>query len=521
MPPVLDGRGDLTRRAVIATGLAGLTLSGCSGQNGAPSGLLRVAIGRMPDSLDPAIGQFAASALLYKQLFTPLSDYADTLELAPGLARDWSTPDNGRTWLFRLREGLEWSDGHPLTADDVVWSVRRFLDPATAGGELGDFFAVENALAVLGGDMPPGELGVSAPSPDIVEFRLTQPLGLFPTLMREFYPFPRHAIEAHGNDWVRPAHFVGSGPFTLADQGALSYDLSRNAHAIRPAAVAAARVDIVDDAATRTRMFRAGEFDLAEGPNAAQIPALRDILGGRLRSFPAPKFTYLKINLRRPQLQNPLLREALSVAIDKAFLAEQVLRGRAEPADMVVRDAILPRSTEWAAAILDRAGLTGSNRPSLVLRTPSGERERLAIAIADDWNRAGIETELLATAPIDLYSAVDGGDFDVALSHFDRGLKTDPNFLMEPFTEGGFADDSGWFEMPSDETRQFNRAIATGREAVDPYDRTTAFWEADDILIRNTVVIPLLREQAHWLVSNRVSGLIDGVQPQLWRGLAV
>jgi oligopeptide transport system substrate-binding protein len=476
----------------------------------------------MPDSLDPAIGQLAVSALLYKQLFTPLTDYADTLELAPGLARDWSTPDNGRTWLFRLREGLEWSDGHPLTADDVVWSVRRFLDPATAGGELGDFFAVENALAVLGGDLPASELGVTSPDPDVVEFRLTQPLGLFPTLMREFYPFPRHAIEVHGNDWVRPVHFVGSGPFTLADQGALSYDLSRNAHAIRPAAVAAARVDIVDDAATRTRMFRAGEFDLAEGPNAAQIPALRDILGGRLRSFPAPKFTYLKINLRRPALANAAVRRALSAAIDRRFLAEQIMGGTAFPSESVLRPGIVtPGGVEQAQRLLEQAGLTGSRRPSVVLRTSSGERERLAIAIADDWNRAGIETEMLATEPVDLYSSVDGGDFDVALSHFDRGLKRDPNFLMEPFARGGFADDSGWFETASADAERFSGLIDGARSEVSPDIRTRLYLSAEARLLDQQIIIPLLHEQAHWLVSERVTGLTDGVQPQLWRRLSV
>lgn len=500
----------------MLTSLAGLGVAACSGRREAPPDLLRVAISNMPDSLDPAIGQFAASALLYKQLFAPLTGYSDDLGVGPGLAESWSAEDAGRRWIFTLREGLRWSDGHELTVDDVIWSAQRILDPATAGGELGDFYAVENARAVLRGEMPPSAVGVSRVGPRQIEFRLEQPLGLFPTLMREFYPFPRHAIEAHGNDWVRPENFVGSGPFTLAGTGALSFDLVRNEFIYAPASVAAARVDIVDDAATRTRMFRAGDFDLAEAPPPTQLQLLRQQLGDQVRSFPAPKFTYLKINLRRPALQNVGLRRFVSAMTDRAFLATQIMDETAS-----ATDSIIPGSTEASHSRTppELEGIDDSIR--ITLRTTSGDRERLAIAIADDWNRAGVQTEILATAPVDLYSAVDGGDFDIALSHFDRGLKANPNFMMEPFTEGGFADDSGWFEIGGPETDAFNAAIALARQAVGDAERTRFYQQAEAILLDQQVIIPLLHEQAHWLISERVSGLTPDVQPQIWRRLDV
>jgi len=512
----------LTRRSTLISALAGLSAAACSGRREAPPHLLRVAIGNMPDSLDPAIGQFAASALLYKQLFAPLTDYTDRLGVGPGLAESWIPEADGRRWIFTLREGLRWSDGHELTADDVVWSVRHLLDPNTAGGQLGDFYAVENAEAVLAGEMPPSDIGIRQIGPRQVEFRLDQPSGLFPTLMREFYPFPRHAVERHGNDWVRAENFVGSGPFTLADTGALSFDLIRNAHSHAPAAVAAVRIDIVDDASTRTRMFRAGEFDLAEAPPPTQIPMLREQIGSRVHSFPAPKFTYLKINLRRPHLQNLVVRRALSLAVDRVFLAEQIMAHTATPTATVIPSGNAPANRlDVAIQLLSDAGLTGSNAPRVILRTTSGERERLAIAIADDWQRAGIETELFASAPVDLYSAVDGGDFDVALSHFDRGLKTNPNFLMEPFSEGGFADDSGWYDSGAAEVTAVNAAVTSARQAVDDDARTQFYRQAETILLEQHIIIPLLHEQAHWLISDRVSGMTDGVQPQLWRHLSV
>jgi len=506
----------LTRRGALLTSLAGLGVTACSGRREAPPGLLRVAISNMPDSLDPAIGQFAASALLYKQLFAPLTDYSDELGVAPGLAEEWTTTDGGLTWLFAIPDNRRWSDGAPLTAEDIAWSVKRILDPGTAGGALGDFYAVANARAVLAGDLPIDSLGVQARGPRLVEFRLEQPLGIFPTLMREFYPFPRHIIEVHGNDWVRPENFAGSGPFTLADVGALSYSLVRNDYSYAPAAVAAAHVEIVDDASTRTRMFRAGDFDLAEAPPPTQISLLRQQLGAQVHSFPAPKFTYLKINLKRAAFQDVALRQFLSTVTDRTFLADQIMEQTA-----TATETIIPNNSEPRSAAPAFSPSENRNPIRITLRTTAGDRERLAIAIADDWNRAGIQTELLATAPVDLYSAVDGGDFDVSLSHFDRGLKANPNFLMEPFTEGGFADDSGWFAAGSAEVDAFNAAISSARQAVNDAERTRHYRQAETIFLDQHIIIPLLHEQAHWLISDRVSGLTPDVQPQIWRRLDV
>lgn len=107
-----------TRRAVIGAGAGALAFAACTPRGGAEAGLLRVAIDTEPDSLDP-LGQFASSALLYKQLHAPLTEYSPSGGLAPCLAQSWRSED-GRTWRFRLADGLQWSDGMPLTADDVV-----------------------------------------------------------------------------------------------------------------------------------------------------------------------------------------------------------------------------------------------------------------------------------------------------------------------------------------------------------------------------------------------------------------
>lgn len=510
----------LTRRTALVLAGAG-ALSACTRRSDspAPDGLLRVALADIPDSLDPLKGQLAASALMYKQLHAPLTEYSPAGGLAPGLADGWRSSD-AQTWVFRLNSGLVWSDGTPLTAEDVVWTARRAVDPLTGFADLGDFFAVTGAREALAGDRPPEEIGVEAPDPHTVIFRLDQPVGLFPVFMREFYPLPRHAVEASPDRWTRAQNWVSAGPYVLEEEAALSYRLARNPnfHAAGSVSIPAIRVDIVEDAATRARMFRAGDLDLAEQPPPGQIGFLKEQLGARMKSFSAPILTYLKINHARPGLSDVRVRQALSLAIDRAFLADQFFDGEASPTETVIPSEApaAPADLDTARALLAAAGYEPGTALRLSLRTTSGGRERLAVAIADDLARIGVEIDILATYPLDMFDAVDGGEFDLALSRFDRGLKADPNFMLQPFGPDGFADDGAW-NGPVRE--RFDTLMHTARATMNAEARAALYRQAERLLLSQQAIVPLLHERAFWMVSDRVGGVRSDVQPMLWRDL--
>ncbi|MEO1040620.1 MAG: peptide ABC transporter substrate-binding protein [Pseudomonadota bacterium] len=508
-----------TRRSLI-TGAGALSLAACSRRSGAPDGLLRAAISGEPDSLDPLKGQFAVSALMYKQLHAPLTEYGPAGGLAPGLAEGWFSED-GRLWTFRLRSGLRWSDGASLTADDIVWTARRAVDPRTGFADLGDFFAVSGARAALRGEIAPEDIGVSAPDAFTVVFRFDQPVGNFPVLMREFYPLPRHAVEAQPEDWIRPEHWVSAGPYTLTGARALSYELTRNAnfHAADSVTIEQVRVDVIEDAATRARLFRAGDLDLADRPPGDQIGFLRERLGDQLHAYPAPILTYLKVNCLRPHLADPRVRRALSQAIDRTFLNAQFFNGEAAetltaiPADTLVGEA----DPDGARAALAAAGFNEENPLRLSLRASSGERERLAVSIGEDLRRAGVVCEIISSYPLDLHQAVDGGDYDLALARFDRGLKADPDFMVQPFAIDGFADDHGWSGAERD---AFDQLVMTARGELDIERRSELHRQAEARLLNAQAVIPLIHERAYWMISGRVAAPTS-LQPQLWRDLGL
>ena len=510
----------LTRRMLMASAAAA-GAAACGPRDGAPPGLLRAAIDSEPDSLNPLKGQFASSALLFKQLHAPLTEYSPSGGLAPGLASSWRSAD-ARTWRFTLRDGLVWSDGARLTAEDVVWTARRAVDPATGFADLGDFFAVVNAREALRGEVAPETIGVSAPDPRTVVFQLDRPVALFPVLMREFYPLPRHVLEAEPDAWLRPQNWVSAGPYLLTARGALSLGMTRNPrfHAADSVPVERIDVQVIEDAAARARRFRADDLDLADRPPGDQIGFLRDQLGARLQGYRAPILAYIKVNCARPHLADPRVRRALSLAIGRARLNEQFFNGEASPTGVVIPDedhVAPPRDPAAARRLLAEAGYGPGAPLQVSLRATAGDRDRVGVAIMDDFAEAGVQTTLNATYPNDLYQAVDGGDYDLALARFDRGLKSDPEFMIQPFAEDGFADNTNW---TGPRRAAFDALIEAASAELEAADRLNLLREAERIFIAEMSSIPLLHERAYWMIAERVEAP-ETIQPQLWRDLAL
>lgn len=510
----------ISRRTAL-TGSAAAVLAACGPRMNAFDRLLRVAIDSEPDSLNPLRGQFASSALLYKQLHAPLTEYSPSGGLAPGLASSWRSED-ARTWRFTLREGLVWSDGAPLTAEDVVWTAQRAVDPASGFADLGDFFAVRNARAALRGELSPDAIGVSAPDLRTVVFELDQPVALFPVLMREFYPLPRHAVDASPDAWLHPEAWVSAGAYRLTGRSALSFSMERNPrfHAAQSVSIEQIQVQVIEDAAARARRFRAGDLDLADRPPGDQIGFLRGEIGELLRAYPAPILTYIKVNCAKPHLSDPRVRNALSLAIGRRRLNDQFFNGEAAPTGLVIpnEDHVAPaRDPATARALLAEAGFDADTPLRVSLRATAGDRDRIGVALMDDFAEAGIETTLNATYPNDLYQAVDGGDYDLALARFDRGLKSDPEFMIQPFARDGFADNTNW---TGPRRAAFDALIDAASEELAAAARLNLLREAERIFIEEMSSIPLLHERAYWMVSDRVQAPF-AIPPHLWRDLVL
>ncbi len=172
----------------------------------AAAGTLRRGTAAEAPTLDPSIAAGTLAAPIINDLFEGLIGKDAALKPVPGVAASWTVSADGLTYTFKLRPKLAWSDGVPLTADDVVYGFRRLVDPATASPLAGQFFVIAGARDIVGRKAAPDTLGVRAVDPATVEIRLASPAPYFLQLVGSLAvsPLPRHAIEKFGKDWTRP-----------------------------------------------------------------------------------------------------------------------------------------------------------------------------------------------------------------------------------------------------------------------------------------------------------------------------
>jgi oligopeptide transport system substrate-binding protein len=485
----------VTRRQFGCLGASAAALAAC-GRRERPIGVLRVGLAGAPDSLDPFVAEFAAAAILLNQIHAPLESYWP----GKGLAEAWEANADATQWRARLREGLVWSDGAPLTAADMVWSVRHGLRPDSTYPGIGDLRPIAD---------------VRADGERFVVFDLDRPLGVFPDTMREFYPIPPHVYEQHGRDWIRPENFVGAGPYLPAAMSQLSVTLTRNPDYFDAWYVGIGEIEVsaIDDAATRIRMFRSGDLDLAQDPPWEALSGTQT--GARV--YDAPRLTYLKPNHARPLLGDARVRRALSLAIDRQFIAETLHGGFASAAAAIIPASpnadVRPLETgrEEAQRLIAEAGAEGA---ALELLQSGGEREGVAVALADDWAQIGIGTTISRTDATGLYAAVAEGRFDLALSRFDRGMKSDPWRFLEPFAPDGFAAHFGW-RSPA-----LGAALSAIRAEADSRARAELAYAAERDMLAEMALIPIQHERAAWLEAPWLDGPDTG-QKLFWGDLTL
>ena len=193
---------------------------------------LRVATSYVPRIPDPLRAGWWADIRLGMQLFDRLVEAGPERTILPSLADRWTVSDDGLTYQFHLRPGLEWSDGQPLTAHDVSFAILRMLDPDRPGISVAVYFVLEGAREFYHRQSSdPASVGVRALDDRTVEFRLTAPAPYFMNLVNraDAAPLPRHAIERDGETWTDPARQVVSGPFRQASRTADQLVLKRRA----------------------------------------------------------------------------------------------------------------------------------------------------------------------------------------------------------------------------------------------------------------------------------------------------
>lgn len=409
-----------TAPAALALGLATLTAIGAE---------LHIGNDGEPLTLDPHRYNLRLEQTILADLFEGLTTVDAGGRIVPGAAQRWDTSDDGLTWTFHLRRDARWSDAEPVTAHDFVFSLRRLLDPATAASLAYFLYPIANAEAVNSGEKPPEALAVRAVDDHTLEIRLAQP---FPFLAERLfyptgYPVPRHVVERLGDDWVKAGNMVSNGAFVLdrwVPQGHVR--LVRNEAWRDAAAVTLEAVTYypTSDRSAAYNRFRSGELDVIGDFPPGEIQWLRTELPDQVHLSPLLSIMYLVFNTAAPPFDDPRVRRALALALDRNLITDRVLRSDEIASHAFVpplvagyRSLVPPRGADRAEArrLLVAAGYGGDRPLAVTLRHLAGaDSKSVHVAVASMWKAVGVETRLHHADLASHFAALRQGDFEVA-----------------------------------------------------------------------------------------------------------
>jgi oligopeptide transport system substrate-binding protein len=479
-----------------------------------------------PQSLDPHKTSTVSEAHILRDLFEGLVMPDAKGNLIPGAAESWSVSDDGTVYTFKLRAGATWSNGDPVTAEDFVYAFGRLQNPETGAEYASMLYVIKNAAEINAGKAMPEEIGARAVDSRTLEVTLKAPTPYFLEILthQAAYPVHRPSVEKSGAAWSKPGTMVSNGAFTLAEwvpDDHVSIVKNPTFHAAVEVRLDRVNYHPTKDSLTAMKRFEAGEIDSNDDLPTEQLAELRAKFGDQVRIGPYLGLYYYAVKLDKAPWSDPNIRRAISMAIDRDFLAEKVWGGTMIPAYSMVPPGIagytpseahygaldqLAREDE-AARLLAEAGYGPDNPLKLELRIyNSDNNQNNAVAIQEGLNQLGVKASILNTDVGTHYGVMENrGDFDLGLGGWIADYKDPETFLGLGRKASG--NNFSHYESPEFE-RLMDEAAAAGAE---PEKRMRLLAEAEKVLIDDLAFIPMLYFSYHNVVSSRVSGWEDNV----------
>lgn len=411
--------------------------------------VFRIVNGAEPESLDPHQIQGVPEHRIYEAIFEGLIiNDPETAEGIPGLAESWTVSEDGTQYTFTLRDAV-WSDGVPITAQTVVDSWLRALDPATASPYAWfPAMFLKGAAEYNAGEAGPEAVGIRALDDKTFQMDLVGPLpyAIGALAHYSFAVVPLHAIEKYGNAWVLPENFVGNGPFILKEWVPQSYiKVVPNEKYWDREAVKLDEVIFyaIDDNNTAYNMYLNGEVDWMTTVPLDQIEAAS--LRKDYHRAPQLSTYYYVFQVEKSPLDDVRVRKALSISFDRQALVDQVTRAGQIPAWGIVPEMpgypVLGEpiyDVEQARKLLAEAGYpngVGFPKTTILYNTSEGHKA-IAEYLQQEWKRnLNITLELENQEWATYLSNRNAGNFQIARAGW-VGDYQDPNTFLDMFVTG-------------------------------------------------------------------------------------
>jgi len=473
-----------------------------------------------PEYLDPNLCAESSGIRLVTSLFEGLTCFpTGDGEPLPAVATHWEVDHDGTLWTFHLRPDAVWSDGVPLVAEDFVYSWRRVVDPGTASKAAQYLWYVRGGRAITSGRLPSTKLGVTALDDHTLMVELEEPTPYFLDLLAfpAYAPVPRHVIGVLGDQWVRPGSMVSNGPYVLADWAPLDrIALDRNPRYHGADDVRMARIEVIlsDDSATCYKMYVAGEIDWLSRIPPAYIPSLKHKRGD-FHIAPYLATYYFMCNTSRSPLDNPKVRKALNLAIDKESIVQYVTQADERPATSLVPS--MPGYPGYvggsfdpvqARQLLADAGYpNGVGFPAIELSFNTLRAHSLvAQAVQEMWkDHLNIDVGLNNMQWKVYLQRMHVEDFDIARSGW-IGDYPDPMAFLETWDCGASNNHSGYCN------HEYEALLNQVRGEDDPVRRRSLLLEAERLLLQDLPLIPLFHYSLPYLLAEDIRGFEENLR---------
>ena len=511
-------------RFLVGILLAGLLTAGCFRRE--PSADVTIINGAEPETLDPALIVSQPDMRLVRGLYEGLMRLdPKTGEPIAGLAESWEISPDGKFYTFHLRTDLVWSTGEPIAADDVVYSWIRALKPITASDYAEALFYLKNAEDFNAGKITdPALVGISAPDKQTVRVELNSPTPFFLDIctLPVTFVVPRETIEKYGDRWTLAKPLPSSGPYEL-DYWRLNdrVRLKKNPKYWDAANTQSDILDILPVASANTafNLYEDGVVDVVWDKN--QVPEeLIDVLLKRpdFHTFNYLGAYFIRFNVTAKPFDDPRVRRALALAIDKKLLVKKIMRAGEEPATHLVPDGtanyLSPQGLDYnpalARKLLSDAGYPGGKgfpRFEYTFDASTGGaaeiHEDIAVELQQMWHDTlGIQVDLRQVETKIIWGMLSRLDYQVARSSW-VGDYDDANTFLECFTSNDGNNRTGW------KNPEYDALILQANAQTDLKAREEIFQKAETMLISNDVpIVPLyFYKGVNYFDTNKIQGI--------------
>jgi len=494
---------------VLGSALIALGLVGCGGKPGntAKGNVLHIANGTEPADLDPQTVTGRPESNILRTLIEGLViPHPKTLEPMPGQAERWEVSEDGTVYTFYLRPEAKWSNGDPVTAHDFVGSFQRMLTPSLGAEYAYQLHLLNNGEAYHKGELTDfSQVGAKALDDRTLELTLDHATGYFLNVLIHYSWHPVHlatvekfgGLTRKGTRWTRPENYVGNGPFVLTEwrpNQHIAVERSPTYWGAADVRLDGVRFYPIENADTEERMFRTGQLDVTRALPLSKIDEYRENHQDVLMVDDFLAAAYYRVNVNRPQLQDPKVRRALALAIDRIGLTQEIQRGSKTPAwhfappmpGFAPPDTFEDNVAE-AQALLAEAGFPGGEGlPAIEILYPTSDSGRIITeALQSMWRtNLGIDVTIYNQEFKVYLETMQTQDYDVAWSAWIGGYPDPMTFLDMNVTDGG-NNRTGWSNVRYDQLVDEVQAVR------DPVARAELFYEMERILGDEVPVIPL------------------------------